>query len=57
VLFGGLHAFGDDSHSQPVGELNDRAHDRVPVGIGGELGDERLIDLDRVNRERLKIAK
>ena len=57
VLLGGLHPFGDDGHSEPVGELDDRAHDRVPVRIGGQLGDERLVDLDRVDRERVEVAE
>ena len=36
--------------AERVGQLDDRAADRVAVTIAPEIGDERLVDLDRVDR-------
>ena len=44
------------SHTRPerVGEVDDRAADRVAVAVTTEVGDERRRDLDRVEREVLQ---
>jgi hypothetical protein len=56
VLSGGLDPFADDSHLEAVRQLDDRGHDHLAVGVGGEVSDELLVDLDRVDREGAQVA-
>ena len=45
-----LHTFGDGTQTERVRRRDDRAADRVTIAIASEIRDERLIDLDRVDR-------
>src|SRR5437773_1908900 len=52
----GLGALGDDVHAEVVGERDDRFQDhRAGAAAGG--ADERLVDLDGVERETLQIGQ
>ena len=48
-LRGSLHAFGDHFLVEAASHDDDRAGDRVGIGVGGELMHERAIDLQHVN--------
>src|SRR5690606_244818 len=52
-----LDAFGDDLELEAVTHLNDRIDDRGVVAIDGHVAHERLIDLERADRELLKRAQ
>ena len=49
-----LDPLGDRAEAERVGELDDRAADRVAVAVATQIGDERGGDLDRVEREVLQ---
>ena len=52
----GLDAFGDDLEPQAVRHLDDGVDDRGIVAIDGHVAHERLVDLQRVDRELLQRA-
>lgn len=56
-LFLCLHPFGNDSQPQASAHADDRGHDCRLVGSGGDLADERLVDLERIDRELSQIAQ
>src|SRR5918996_5545440 len=56
-LPGRLHALGAGPHAERAPEPEHRAHDRVGFALGLETTDERLVDLDRVEREFLQVAE
>src|SRR6478672_1910290 len=47
----GLDAFGGDGDAETLAEADDRADDRLGVGVGAEIAHEGLVDLDLVERE------
>jgi hypothetical protein len=49
----GLHALGDAGDIEGLGEIDDRLHQSRSREVGVETGDERPVDLERVNREIL----
>src|SRR5882724_10522508 len=53
----GFHAFGDNRHFETVAKADDRANDRRRLRIAPQIHDESPVDLDLVERERLKIAQ
>src|SRR5262245_51825472 len=55
-LLRGFHAFRRGLDVETAPEAGDRAHDRRAVGMRGHALDERLVDLDLVEREHLQIA-
>ena len=56
-LLGGLDAFGHHAQVQLVAERDDRLHDHGVVGIGGQIDDERTVDLELVDRKALQVAE
>lgn len=52
-----FHAFCNDLHSEIVCQRNGRGHDHRVVHIVVNISDKRAIDLDHVNRQRLKAAE
>lgn len=56
-LLAELDPLGDDLQSQRAGHGDDGADDRRGVGVGGDVADERLIDLQCVDGEALQIAQ
>ena len=52
-----LDTFGDDGEVQRLGEADDRAHDRLALGVPAETVDERAVDLQRVDREPLEVGE
>src|SRR5206468_8229864 len=58
VYFGfGLDAFRRDGDAEALAEADDRTHDRLRVGIGGEVAHKGLVDLDLVERKAAQIAQ
>src|SRR5205085_9123043 len=53
----GLDAFGGRLHPQAGAEADDRLHDRQAVLTLRKVADERLVDLDLVEREAAEIAE
>ena len=53
----GADAFGDDAQPQAARQRDDRLGDRGVAGIGLEVGDERDVDLERVDREVLQVRQ
>jgi hypothetical protein len=53
----GLDAFGGDGDAETLAEADDRADDRLGVGVGAEIAHEGLVDLDLVEREAAQIAQ
>src|SRR5512140_1282965 len=49
--------FGDDLEAEAAREADDRLGDRRVAGIGFEVGDERDVDLQRVDREMLQVRQ
>jgi hypothetical protein len=52
-LLGGFDAFGDALQGQPGSEPDDGADDRGVRGVVDDIVDERLVDLDDVDRQQL----
>src|SRR5690606_13837799 len=48
---------GDHLEAQALGERDDRLGDRGVVRIGGDVLDERLVDLERLDREALEVQR
>ena len=58
VYFGfGLDAFRRDGDAEALAEADDRTHDRLRVGVGGEVAHEGLVDLDLVERKAAQVAQ
>src|ERR1700736_2947823 len=53
----GFHALRDDRHFEAVAKADHRANDRRRLRIASEIDDESAVDLDFVERKRLKIAQ
>ncbi len=53
-LLHGLDAFGDHLHAEAVAHLDDGAHQRRVVAVGGGVAHEGLVDLQRADRELLQ---
>jgi hypothetical protein len=53
----GLDALGHHAQVEVVRELDRRAHDRGVGGVDGHLDHERLVDLDRVDRQALEVGE
>src|ERR1700676_2733869 len=53
----GFHAFGSDRHAQTACEGHDRRYDRRTLVTLREIANERLVDLDLVERERRQAAQ
>ena len=51
------HAFGDDLEPEAARKADDRLGDRRVARIGLEVGDERDVDLQRVDREMLQVRQ
>ena len=49
-----LDTFGHDPQLQGVGQVDDGPHDRARAGVGGHGLDERLVDLQLVDRQVLQ---
>ena len=56
-LGGCLDTLGDDLEIQVMTERDDGADDRGVVRVGADVGDERAVDLQRVQREALQIVQ
>lgn len=52
----GLDALGDDLEVERHAELDDQLDDRAGPGVAADIVDERLVDLDRVDRIAVDIA-
>src|SRR3954453_1164301 len=46
-----LDAFGDNTHAVGVRELDDRRHDAVVLEVRPDTAHERLVELDRFDRQ------
>lgn len=57
LLAFGFHAFGDHRELHAAAEGDDGAGDGGIVGIVGEAADERLVDLQDVQRQALEVAE
>jgi hypothetical protein len=53
----GFHTFRCDAHAQVAGELDDGLDDRAAVGVGLEVRDEGLVDLELVEVVAAQIAQ
>src|SRR5688572_24658940 len=51
----GLHALGDDVQPQRVAHGDDGGGDRLVVRAAGEVADELLVELERVDRPALEV--
>ena len=51
ALGGGLHALGDDLQAERVAHPDDDPHELGGLVVDVDLVDERLVDLERVDRE------
>ena len=56
-LFDELHSLGDDFEAEAVGHGDDGGDDGRGVGIGGDVVDEGLVDLERVDGEAFQVAQ
>ena len=56
-LLARLHPLGDHLELQALGERDDRLRDRGVVGVGRDVLDERLVDLEGADREALEVAE
>src|SRR5215471_10047682 len=50
-LLGGFHALGDHAYAQAAAHGDDGADDRDVLRRGGEITEERAVDLERVDAE------
>ena len=57
LLAFGFHAFGDHRELHAAAEGDDGAGDGGIVGIVGKAADERLVDLQDVQRQALEVAE
>src|SRR5438105_2955461 len=55
-LLGGLHALRDGLEMQALGHGDDGDDDGGVVGVAADAAHERLVDLERVNREALEVG-
>src|ERR1700722_3537885 len=53
----GLHALGDDRQIEPARQSDDGAHDGRRLRVGHDARNERLVDLDLVERKSLEIGQ
>ena len=56
-LLRGFHPFRNHLEPEAVRHGDDRGDDRRVVGIGADIPDERLVDLQLVDRKALEIAR
>src|SRR3569623_836011 len=56
-LLAGFHPFGDDVQLQRLGHRDDGCDDGGVVGIGGDVADERAIDLESIDGETFQITQ
>src|ERR1700730_12539963 len=56
-LFLRFHALGNDAQLQASAHADDGGHDGGLVGGGGDLTDERLVDLEGIDGKLSKIAQ
>src|SRR4051794_1432615 len=56
-LLGGLDALGDDLEVERAGEVDDHADEARFAPAGGQAVDERLGDLQRVQRQRMQVRQ
>ena len=56
-LFPRLHPLRGSLHPKRTAERRHRTHDRIAVRLPAQFADERLTDLDAVEREPVEIAK
>ena len=52
-----LDALGERLDRERLAELHERADQRLAFGVLGELGDERAVDLQRVDGEALQVRR
>jgi tetratricopeptide (TPR) repeat protein len=57
VLVLGLDAFGDDREAHAARERDHGLDDGAVLGAAHEVGDERAVDLDDVDRQRLEVRQ
>ncbi len=50
-----LDALGHGVKAEPLGEAEQMAQENLVVGAGAEIVNERAVDLDRVDRQRLQM--
>jgi hypothetical protein len=43
--------------AEPVGEAEQMAQENLVIGAGAQIVDERAVDLDRVDRQRLQMPQ
>src|SRR5437764_1075043 len=53
----GLHPLGDDFEVEAVGHGDDGADDGGVAAVGGDVADERLVELERVDGETLQVIE
>jgi hypothetical protein len=51
-----LYPFGDDSQTQTFGQDNDHLCNGGIVGVGQDVSNEALIDLQLIQRQSLEIS-
>ena len=56
-LFLGLHPLGDNGEAQAMRQVNNSAGNGCIIRIGGDVAHERLIDLQGIDGEALKITQ
>src|SRR6202044_2753108 len=56
-LIPGLYPLGDHAHVQAPAHIDDGADDAGVVRIAGYVADERLVDLQRIDRKPLHVAQ
>ena len=54
---GGFDAFGEDGDLEAFGHLDDGADDGAGVGVGGEVADEGLVDLELFDGEAAQVGE
>src|SRR5262245_13235553 len=52
-----LDALGHDLELEAVGEADDRERDHRVLRVGGDVAHERVVDLERVDREALEVGE
>src|SRR6185295_5723002 len=52
-----LDAFGENFDPEAARQPDDGAHDRRVVVVRGDVPNERLVDLERIQRQTLEVAQ
>ena len=53
----GFHPLGDHIQTERQPHRNNGMHDGSIVGVSGKIADERLVDLQLIQRQLLKVGK